>query len=167
MIDCFTLPLPNVGLTRRGARPGVYHNSFGRSGHRVRGEASGWNSELVVCLTFFQFLDISLPKYSNLGDSIRREDSQFMESPAGLPIPRLNLTISVASRQFIKLFAHVFQTLWLKRVVRRVSLCKKKACLRAVPRATPSPEPIRMYGVHTPPTHRTRHDESIRWSGCA
>ena len=72
-------------------------------------EGAGWNSELVVCLTFFQFLDISLPKYSNLGDLVRREDSQFMESPAGLPIPRLNFTNSVASRQFIKLFAHVFQ----------------------------------------------------------
>ena len=51
----------------------------------------------------------SPPKNLSPRDLVRREDSPFMESPAGLLTPGLNLTISVASRQFIKLFAHVFQ----------------------------------------------------------
>ena len=85
-------------LIHRGAAPGFAYS-----------EGDGWNSELFSFSEPFRFCGFPPPKYLSPRDLVRREDSQFMESPAGLPIPRLNLTNSVASRQFIKLFAHVFQ----------------------------------------------------------
>ena len=72
-------------------------------------EGAGWNAELFSFSESFRFCGFPPPKILSPRDSVRREDSQFTESPAGLPIPRLNLTISVASRQIIKLFAYVFQ----------------------------------------------------------
>ena len=90
-------PAPEF-ITIQSAAPGFAYS-----------EGAGWNAELFSFSESFRFCGFPPPKILSPRDSVRREDSQFTESPAGLPIPRLNLTISVASRQIIKLFAYVFQ----------------------------------------------------------
>ena len=90
-------PAPEC-ITIQSAAPGFAYS-----------EGDGWNSELFLFSEPFRFFGFSPPKYLSPRDLVRREDSQFMESPAGLPTPRLNLTNSVASRQIIKPLVLLFQ----------------------------------------------------------